>query len=124
MKIKTSELSGAALDWAVGSAMNLILRYQPHFVTTSTIERMTDWDDAEEWSPRTNWAQGGPIKSDNRISTVIKHDGWWIAFICDLNDEETHMQLAKDELTAAMRCHVASKLGAEVAVPDELWPSS
>lgn len=104
MKIKTSELVGNALDWAVATANG-----------EDISEGLTD---DERYS--TNWAQGGPIKSANRISTEIKHDGWWVACIYDLNDDRTFIHLDHDELVAAMRCYVASKLGDEVEIPGEL----
>ena len=72
------------------------------------------------YSPSIKWAQGGPIKTRERISTQIKHDGWWVACIYNVNDDPTYMQLGSSELVAAMRCYVTSKLGNTVEVPEEL----
>lgn len=67
-----------------------------------------------------DWAQGGPISERNGISSQKKHDGWWLACIYNLNDEGEHYQVSHNRLEAEMRCYVASKLGNEVEVPDEL----
>ena len=49
MKLKTSELTGAALDWAVAKCEG--------YVGVALQERTgTDW-----YSPSTDWSQGGPI---------------------------------------------------------------
>lgn len=125
VKIKTSELTGAALDRAVSVAQGYDYDIVDGQVVTGMSVLITSGDFAgchtdEVFSPSTNWAQGGPIKSANRISTEIKHDGWWVACIYDLNDDRTFIHLDHDELVAAMRCYVASKLGDEVEIPGEL----
>jgi hypothetical protein len=98
IKLKTSELTGAALDWAVakcevGEAINEI--DDPHFYST-------------------DWALAGPIIERERIEP-----GAMVIFIGGLR-----MWLggakAQLPLIAAMRCYVASKLGDEVEVPEEL----
>ena len=103
--MKTSELQGAALDWAV-----------------ATCEGFT-WEqgdfDAGEYGPgfkpSTDWAQGGPIIERERIELRGDGDGGWIAHD-NLNPE----QKGPTPLIAAMRCYVASKLGEEVEIPAEL----
>lgn len=108
MKIKTAKLTGVALGWAVAESRGHANLW------------MHDYIRGYFNYPSVDWAQGGPIKTDNNISTQKKHDGWWLACIYDINDEMTHIQLAHSELEAAMRCYVTSKLGDEVEVPDEL----
>jgi hypothetical protein len=68
----------------------------------------------------TDWAQGGPIIDRERISVKDMHDGWKLTCIYNLNNGMEHVHLADDYLLAAMRTFVASKLGAEVEIPDEL----
>jgi hypothetical protein len=100
MKIKTSELQGAALDWAVAKAVG---EYKPTAVPNYS----------------TDWAQGGPIIEREGIgiwsSESGEHDGEWCA-----RTISTYITYSPTPLTAAMRCYVASKLGDEVEVPDEL----
>ena len=116
MKVKTSDLIGAALDWAVAKCEGFRYELYEH--------NRKKWENGlyrpQHWQPSTNWAQGGPIKTRERISTQIKHDGWWVACIYNVNDDPTYMKLAHSELVAAMRCYVASKLGDEVDIPNEL----
>jgi hypothetical protein len=107
--MKTSELTGAALDWAVAKAENL-----------------TNWDDdrlcfinaphGEDFEPSTNWAQGGAIIERECIcifTTMGVH--WW----AKIEETGTEFESAAP-LIAAMRCYVASKLGDEVNIPEEL----
>ena len=106
MKIKTSELSGAGLDWVVAKCEG----YTPHFY--GGVVRTTMWDVfAPELNYSTNWAQAGPIIEREGLAVFKLDDtrGWASGFF----DGAT-------PLVAAMRCYVASKLGDEVDVPKEL----
>ena len=95
--MKVSELSGEALDWAV-----------IHVSRCSAYDPETD-------KPSTDWAQGGPIIERERIELRGDGDGGWIAYD-NLNPE----QYGPTPLIAAMRCYVASKLGEEIEIPEEL----
>jgi hypothetical protein len=104
-EMKASELTGAALDWAVAEIEN------------PKPELYRDYDGLEwerGYSPSTDWAQGGPIIERERIE--LEHDGfiWWARIKAD----EDHS--GPTPLIAAMRCYVASKLGDEVEIPEEL----
>jgi hypothetical protein len=104
MKIKTSKLQEEALDrmvakCEVGDAINEI--DDPHFYST-------------------DWAQGGPIIERERIG--FKYTGTAMEFVAWVNGELSTVndQHGPTPLIAAMRCYVASKLGDEVEVPEEL----
>jgi len=120
MKIKTSELTGAALDWAVAVCLGAV--WQPKSVRASFFI----WPGApvkySAHAPRysTDWAQGGPIIEREGICLRRGHSGWWIAYSLNVNDEEQFVVVSPTPLIAAMRCYVASKLGDEVEVPEEL----
>jgi hypothetical protein len=97
MKIKTSELTRAALNWAV------------HVALHGSCEGYAE----HEYS--TNWAQGGPIIDREMLTVGWVGDTW--AAVVGLVE---HKQIGTTPLIAAMRCYVASKLGEEVEVPDGL----
>lgn len=96
---KTSELTGAALDWAVAKC-------EFGYGTDGLTNRYS-----------TNWAQGGPIVERENISVMWSLDDVWHA--CTGFSALGH-SLGPTPLIAAMRCYVASKLGDEVDVPKEL----
>lgn len=112
--MKTSELTGDALDWAVHYAMHGECEgYSPH-----------------EYS--TDWAHGGPI---------IERERLWVGYSAVKQSQSLRLIVMEDAvvqchktvyppqpksttgptiLIAAMRCYVVSKLGNEVEVPKEL----
>lgn len=66
----------------------------------------------------TDWAQGGPIIE--RWVSDLSQRGEWYAQI-QINDVPEYAKASgPTPLIAAMRCYVASKLGDEVEIPDEL----
>ena len=95
-----ADLTGAALDWAVaqgaGSGAKLLFCLGRRF------------------QPSTDWAHGGPVIERERIE--LEHDGfaWWARIKAD--EDYT----GPTPLIAAMRCYVASKLGDEIELPNEL----
>jgi hypothetical protein len=68
------------------------------------------------WGWATDWAQGGPIIERNLI-TIFRHDEEWFAHSQLSTPEDFH---GDTPLIAAMRCYVASQLGDEVEIPEEL----
>ena len=138
MKIKTSELIGPALDWAVAKS-------EGKYVTTIA-EFTAAWDSASrnnfrhrhehlgEWIvlgqpgevqalPKyfTDWAQGGPIIEQEKIDLECQRDQLWQATCWDgVNRSTIKIRSGETPLIAAMRCYVASKLGGEVEIPEEL----
>ena len=122
MRVKTAELSGAALDWMVWSIAGGPAAY-PKMVGAAFL-RAHAGRSAKYLHPSTDWAQGGPI-IDRELIGVCHYnetDGWevpnWAAWRTDIDDRQQVMGEAA--LVAAMRCFVASKLGDEVDVPEEL----
>lgn len=104
--MKTSELTGAALDWAVAKSEG--------YTGTALQSRTGEW-----YTPSTYWAQGGPIIERERIGIDCDDQGVWFASF-DLSAETSLGASALTPLIAAMRCYVASKLGDEVEIPEEL----
>jgi hypothetical protein len=98
--MKTNELSGAALDWAVAKCEEF---------------------DNGDWLPdySTDWAAGGPIIEREGISVCPDEIAPWCAFF-DHGTAEYAFYTGETPLIAAMRCYVASKLGDDVQLPEEL----
>ena len=120
MKIKTSELKGAALDWAVAKIEgNVDSEGNPktfRFTGSGRIAvREFAGPDMGYFTPSTNWAQGGPIIERENIWTKPKG-----AFQVGERGEYLFIQTGPTPLVAAMRCFVASKLGDEVEILEKL----
>ena len=115
MKIKTSELTRAALHWAVAKC-----EIYPMGIWYDEDELpMIRDDEVPEYKPSTDWAQGGSIIERELIGTHAyrkESDMAWRAVSFD----DSCKQYGPTPLIAAMRCYVASKLGDEVEIPDEL----
>ena len=141
--MKTSELTGAALDWAVAKAEGL-LEPKEFFgkMVPSVVLDMEYWTDGTpmvrlnpcpdvyyraEYDPSTSWQHGGPIIEEERIflkpsklsPTTSKRIAWGAHGFYGNTGQKVHRH-GPTPLIAAMRCYVASKLGDDVDVPEEL----
>lgn len=107
--MKTAELQGAALDWAVSKCVGI------------------NWEqgdlDAGEYGPgfrpSTNWEDGGPIIEREVAQIERFSDALWEATAYTKNAQDI-VQSGPTPLVAAMRCYVASRLGDEVEIPEGL----
>ena len=115
--MKTSDLIGPALDWAVAKAQGcddlLVVTY-----SGADGRKYQATKEGFTHAPSTNWAQGGPIIEREWIALLPpRHPSTapWRTYIA-MNDEYE----GPTPLIAAMRCFVASKLGDEVEIPNEL----
>lgn len=120
MKTKTSELIGTALDWVVAKCEGVTQHDMGHW-KLPILEACT----AHQYTPSTDWSQGGPISERARIcSRTIAQDGmYWSAYINPGGSTRASLgepSYGPTELIAKMRCYVASKLGDEVEIPEEL----
>ena len=119
MKIKTKDLTGAALDWAVGTAIGGL--YQPVSVRDAfwiwSGEPVKYSKAAPAYS--TNWAQGGPIIERERIS-IRQWTNVPLVHAYMPQDNAPWVSDGTSPLVAAMRCYCSFKLGDEVDVPEEL----
>ena len=124
MNIKTSELKGTPLNWAVAKCENRTI--------VSTIgggllvnARTEDGDELEEewglnymYAPSADWVKAGPIIEREKITIMCPSTGdFWDARV---NTFPPVYWRGETPLIAAMRCYVASKLGDEVEIPEEL----
>ena len=110
MKIKTSDLEGLALDWAVAKCEGIDVEYVNDGITKCLLRRPSG-----RYEPSTDWSQGGPIieREQLQICPEIGKRGcgnaWWAVAVTP------HDAYGATPLVAAMRCFVASKLVDEVS---------
>jgi len=141
MKIKTSDLTLLALNWAVAQAQgDRVFRPQlgrpdnwsreaydqgedNRFVTRAQVPGV-GWYADYEYDPSTCWLLGGPIIEREGITTVphSTENGVIKEWKAGRDWPLSHFPFywGPTPLIAAMRCYVASKLGDEVDIPEEL----
>lgn len=119
MKIKTTELEGAALDWAVAKCEGWVAGTNDEDLVSFVLESSPD--EMHFW-PSTDWAQGGPIIEREWLDVTPwpNESDENLRWQCKQHDSIDCVALGSTPLIAAMRCYVASKLGDEVEVPDEI----
>ena len=137
--MKTNELTGAALDWAVAKCEGYT-DYCPDTEKLLPPRKEYGYVPLFDLNYSTDWAQGGPIIEREQIGTLFDsgsacHKPCWFAtpddqsISCSYEGEffdptfmvtESFGRYGPTPLIAAMRCYVASKLGDEVALPDGL----
>ena len=103
--MKTSELQGAALDWAVAKCSGTTMMA---FFTRN------------EYAPSTDWEQGGPIIEREEIAVTpyaTSGAGWFAKLPTPTGGV---LRSGPTPLIAAMRCYVTSKLSDEVEMPEGL----
>jgi hypothetical protein len=142
MKIKTSELTGHALNWAVAQAEGDKV-YRPRLgrpcnwdkeaylkdgsddrwvvrVQNPKVGHFVDWT----YNPSGDWMQGGPIIEREEIELTFDRAGetdtLWRSEMFDIKGVSIAHEYGPTPLIAAMRCFVASRLGDEVDVPDDV----
>lgn len=129
--IKTSELSGAALDLAVGIALGWVtypddsiergdtFHCEPEKAPFGKILKVKDF------LPSTDWGQGGPIIEYEGIKTLKCNDlyfpkgnengDYWEP--CYKASYKQKTEYGTSTLIAAMRCFVAGNLGDVIELP-------
>jgi hypothetical protein len=124
MLVKVAALAGQALDWAVAKCKGWIT------YPTDSVEQ-GDWyhTDAasaplgyahnrvyrKDFSPSSNWAQGGPLI--DLAGIAVSFGPQWTA----VHNQRLGTVTGHTPLIAICRCYVASQLGDEVEVPDEIF---
>lgn len=111
MKVKTSELSGAQLDWAVAQAEEQEVKFEDGELCLPS----SYFKDGDSYKPSEDWAQGGPIIEREKIDVYFERDLLWVGA-----PQKGVEYRGPTPLVAAMRCFVASKLGEEVEIPKEV----
>jgi len=127
--MKTAELTGAALDWAVAQAQGLDYEIVDGTVVTGAkryeANSANDYcgcEFDEVYAPSTDWAQAGAIIEREFIELLLFVDDGsvWFAHLGAKHFPLDAQVTGPTPLIAAMRCYVASKLGEEIEIPEEL----
>lgn len=121
--IKVAEATQLQLNWLVAKVEGKVGVLHDDGITRCIVIAAPSGVYKGTYSPSINWTQGGPIiereggfelkvwlesSPDTKCEAHIhNYEGDWIEF-------------GPTPLIAAMRCYVASKLGDEVEVPEEL----
>lgn len=118
MKVKVSEASGSALDYMVAKCEGWPLTWDEN-TEDFFLGLWAPLCFLKEYTPSTNWQQGGPIIEREKIGTRPNGDGWVALHI----NPRVKAMTGSTPLIAAMRCYCCSKLGDIVDVPGELCQS-
>lgn len=122
--MKTSELTGAALDWAVAKCEGYDCQFDDSVLGAWLIPQEGYLHDEKPLSSMrysTNWAQSGSIIEREGMHVDCLRQGAspvWEAW--PYVGGTKFIQQGTTPLIAAMRCYVASKLGDEIEIPKEL----
>lgn len=121
--VETSQLSGAALDWAVAKAVGLSVAEDcGHFVAeegTIYLGRV-----GRAYSPSTNWSQGGPLIQEEQVEICWQGIDGKAAFWIARHQDAHYNQSGDSPLIASCRAIVAAELGDDVDVPAELMEAN
>ena len=123
--MKTSELTGAALDWAVAIVEDMRIEVRPKSACGRPLYVLAAEQGREPWLwyPSTDWSQGGVIIEREGMGVWMyqfneqgePEQGWYAE-----DKDGNHVRTGPTPLIAAMRCFCASKLGDTVEIPEEL----
>jgi hypothetical protein len=114
IEVQTSELTGAALDWAVAQVEGIkVATAEPHYGADWRVYRP---ESGGKYSPSTEWAVGGPLIERETLHLFSKTSSQpWTA-----TNAGGFVGFGSTPLVAACRAIVAAKLGYTVQVPREL----
>lgn len=127
LEVRTSELEGAALDWAVaqveGKAVSLA---PPAYGNGWRVQKA--WYPEDKYSPSNDWSQGGPLieKHVQQLCDAVPPAGGWgnepPMHYATANNASGYQcfEMGETKLVAACRAVVASVMGRTVSVPKEL----
>lgn len=114
IEVKTAELIGPALDWAVAK-----VECGDVSIPASDVV----WDKyAGHYCPSTDWSQGGPLLAEYQLEFSIDEDtnsvgASLLAWRSHGKSHRTRWSKGPGHLIAACRAIVAAKLGDTVRVP-------
>lgn len=117
IEVKTAELEGAALRWAVSLAEGLEVTIHPPAYGNG--HRIAVNGRTEAYRPDMDWSQGGPLVDRHTVKLIRHENGSSARIVCDSG---VAGESGRTVLEALCRAIVAAKLGGTIAVPAELLP--
>lgn len=123
IEVKTAELVGPALDWAVAQCegVETCWRYGRELARIHDFHGSRLIEEIRPiYSPSTTWKQGGPLIDKHKVS-IAYHNGPGCTPMACLHDTHPAFECGRTILIAACRAIVAAKLGKSVRVPRRLW---
>lgn len=138
IKVKTSELTGSALDWPTFCAVYPGAAPTIEVIEPSTAELVPGnplsvpgakfltyqgaYQSKIHWHPSTDWSQGGPLM-EKYLSELTNDDGCWVVTCFTGFGDDIRHGFGRDfnsKLVGVCRAIVDAVLGDEVEVPQEL----
>ena len=128
MFMDSGKIAGPALDWAVAEAagINYAIRngkiWEKHRVPRTDGLAVSQYT-MTEYNPSTNPTLAYPIVETEKYNStwLPKQQEWYAVRVQHATDGfQTHCGFGRTRLIAEMRCFVASRLGYQIDVPDEL----
>ena len=131
MKVRVSEATNIQLNWMVAKAQGIEVIYHDDGITRCVMRKVARGQYAGRFNPTTDWSQGGPIietkidclrKRSKAEEASLAHPNPNFKFKAEIfaDIDGYFCAFGPTPLIAAMRCYVASRLGEEVEVPEEL----
>ena len=126
--MKTSDLTSVALAWGVAKSEGLEVDLSRGglvvFDADAHPKLRNEYNDHrwQVYHPEFDWAQGGKIIEREKIGVVPNPENAsvWIGSVNEPDGGWRFNRTGETPLIAAMRCYVASKLGDEVEIPEEI----
>lgn len=125
IEVKTADLAGEALGWAVGKAEGLDLQLTPpgyNGVPWRVFARYQGQaiEHTKRFNPWEDWAVGGPLIEKRMVSLHCPQstDDVWAGWV--ITDKGEFCQAGDSAPIAACRAIVSAALGDTVQVPKEL----
>lgn len=115
--VNTAELTGEALNWAVGKAEGLPLQIQPAQYGIGARVFVETPSGLARYRPVLEWMQCGPLLEKMKVS-VLQMAGTWEAVTCD---PLIVSEYGDDPRTAICLAVVSAVSGPTVDVPGELF---
>ncbi|MFG0465584.1 DUF2591 domain-containing protein [Pseudomonas putida] len=124
IEVKTAELVGEALGWAMGKAEGLdVFLAPPQYGNTWRVfarYRAIATEHDKRYNPWEDWALGGPMIEKHMVSLHCPQstDDVWAGWV--ITDKGEFCQAGDSATIAACRAIVSATLGDTVQVPKEL----